>query len=305
MTIKHVVISGGGPSALISYGIYKTLCKSKYLNIDNIESFYGASSGGILSVILMLNIEFDVLDDYLLKRPWDKVFDIKENSKNYDLIYYLTEKGIDGENFLKLILEPLFTSKNIDINITLSEFYNLTKKNLYIYGANLNNGNKITEVEISHTTYPDMSLLKALTITSSVPFIFKPVIYDDMCLVDGGLLNNFPLNNCLERNNEKEIFAIKTKSNSCELNITDKTDFLDYLKIILKKTHNTITKKNNKIKNMIICYKSDLTNLEKWYDCLIENNIRIQLIKEGIMYAKNYLHNINYYEVVDSINSTK
>ena len=103
MTIKHIVFCGGGTTALISYGVFKHLHDTNYLNIDNIESFYVTSSGAILSTMLILNLPFDVLDDYIVKRPWDKVFNLNHKNKNnekYDIISYLTHKGIDGKIFI-------------------------------------------------------------------------------------------------------------------------------------------------------------------------------------------------------------
>jgi predicted acylesterase/phospholipase RssA len=304
MTIKHIVFCGGGPTALISYGVFKHLHDKKYLNIENIESFYGTSSGAILSTILIINLHFDVLDDYIVKRPWDKVFNFNNNSENYDLISYLTNKGINGKQFLIKFLEPLMTSKNIDIDITLIDFYKLTKKKLYIYGCEINLTKYIKTMEISYETFPEMKLIDALTITSAVPFVFKPIMYKNMCFVDGGLINNFPLNNCLERNKETEIISVKHKNHTPNVNVTEDTNFIDYIKIILKKTNNTLTKKNEKINNIIECETTLITNIDKWYDCLINNNIKIELIKQGEENAKVYLSNINY-EVVDSINSIK
>ena len=33
----------------------------------------------------------------------------------------------------------------------------------------------------------------------NVPFIFKPFYLNDKCLIDGGLLNNNPIKNCIEK----------------------------------------------------------------------------------------------------------
>ena len=75
----------------------------------------------ILSVILLLKHDYNIIDDYLIKRPWDKVFDesIKMSSKNnnFDLIDYISNKGIDGKSFIIKLLEPLLSSCNINIDI--------------------------------------------------------------------------------------------------------------------------------------------------------------------------------------------
>lgn len=125
-----------------------------------------------------------------------------------------------------------------------------------------------------------------------------------MCFVDGGLINNFPINNCLERNKETEIISVKHNSNTPNLIVKEDTDFIDYIKTLLKKTNNTLSIKNYKNKNIINCETKLTTNIDKWFECLINNNIKIELIKQGEENAKVYLSDINY-EVVDSINSIK
>ena len=303
MTIKHIVISGGGPSALISYGVIKQLQKIKFLNINEIESYYGTSSGAVLITIMLLNIDFSIIDDYLIKRPWYKVFDynINNNNNKFDLIDYISNKGIDGKLFLIKILEPLLSSCNINIDITLEDFYKLTKKKLYVYGVELNKDKYLNCIEISYENYPKLKLIDALTITTAVPFVFKPYFLDNMCLVDGGVINNFPLNNCLDKidneiDNENNILAIKNSSNEENLQITEDTDILSYIKIFIKKSNNTISLKYKKIKNLIICKNSFSTNIDKWYDCLNNNEIIQKLIIDGEKYADEFIKN---YDVAD------
>jgi predicted acylesterase/phospholipase RssA len=306
MTIKHIVIGGGGPSALLCYGVFKHLNKNKFLDFDNIESFYGTSSGAVLSVILILNISYEVIDDYFIKRPWGKVFNSKINissNNNLDLINFISNKGIDGKEFLIKIFEPLLSSCNIDIDITLLEFYKLTKKKLYMYGVDLNTHKYLNEVEISYETFPDLKLIDALSITTAVPFVFKPIFYNNMCLVDGGLINNFPINNCLDKSeNEEEVLAIKNSSSGNNLQITQDTDIIDYIKTFIAKSNNTLSKKHKQIKNIVLCSNTIISRIDKWYECLYDNELISDLIIEGEERGEEFIKN---YEVVDSINSNK
>ncbi len=51
MTIKHIVISGGGPPGIIAYGVYKELEKKRVLEHQRykiyLRVFYGS---GIISI---------------------------------------------------------------------------------------------------------------------------------------------------------------------------------------------------------------------------------------------------------------
>jgi hypothetical protein len=60
-----------------------------------------------------------MLDDYLIKRPWDKVFNIKP----INILNLWTEKGIFDSNIIKEILTPLLTVNGLSELITMKEFY--------------------------------------------------------------------------------------------------------------------------------------------------------------------------------------
>ena len=55
MTIKHLVISGGGPIGISFFGAIQHLCNNNFLNIEEVESYYATSIGTFMSVILCLN----------------------------------------------------------------------------------------------------------------------------------------------------------------------------------------------------------------------------------------------------------
>ena len=75
--IKHLVINGGGPTAFISYGVIRHLCQQEYLDMNSIQSIYATSSGAVIAALVSLKYDWNVLDDYIIKRPWDQVFQLQ------------------------------------------------------------------------------------------------------------------------------------------------------------------------------------------------------------------------------------
>ena len=73
MVIKHIVICGGGPTGLLSYGAAKHLAEQGFWSHDNIETIYGTSIGALIGAMLCLKHDWSTLDDYIIKRPWEKV----------------------------------------------------------------------------------------------------------------------------------------------------------------------------------------------------------------------------------------
>ena len=58
MTIKHLVLVGGGPNVFIHYGILKTLSQKDYIDVKSIESIHATSCGSIAGLILLLSNTF-------------------------------------------------------------------------------------------------------------------------------------------------------------------------------------------------------------------------------------------------------
>ena len=54
MPIKHIVISGGGPTGLLSYGAIRYLAKEHFWNLLDISSIYGCSIGAYIAIIISL-----------------------------------------------------------------------------------------------------------------------------------------------------------------------------------------------------------------------------------------------------------
>ena len=164
MTIKHFVLCGGGPCGLAIYGALKHLNKIEYWNLKDIESMYMCSIGCFYGLIISMGLEWEWIDDFIIKRPWKKIFDPTEI--NYLKIF--NDKGILDEQYFEKILLPLFKAKNIDINITLKEYYDLTKIDMHFFATRLN---KFDKISLNHNTHPDMKVITAIYISSCVSII--------------------------------------------------------------------------------------------------------------------------------------
>ena len=79
MVLKHLVISGGGPTLIHTLGAIQHLSENNIINVNNIESIDATSAGAVIAIILCLKFSWDVVDDYILNRPWHDVFDININ----------------------------------------------------------------------------------------------------------------------------------------------------------------------------------------------------------------------------------
>ena len=228
--IRHIVCSGGGVTGFSFYGILKECYFRKIWKLENIETIYGTSVGSIFSIILALNYDWKTMDDYLIKRPWQNVF--KFNL--YSILDSLQQRGIFGIKTIEDIFSSLFLGKDIPINVTMKEFYDITKIEIHIFTTDIMN---FKLVDISYKTHPDWRVIDAVYSSCSIPIIFSPLIKDNNCYCDGGLLLNYPLDKCIENGaNPSEIIGLRSDMTITNVDVmNENSSLLDYVIVILKK----------------------------------------------------------------------
>jgi predicted acylesterase/phospholipase RssA len=297
MVIKHIVLSGGGSGGYAIYGALKYLSKENFWNINDIESIYATSIGAMLGIFIALKYDWDSLDDYLIKRPWDKIINIKPD----DIIDAWTEKGIFKEDVIQKMINPLLLAKELSETITILEFYEFTKVDLHIFTTNISES-VLKEVDMNYKTHPNLELYKAIAMSCAVPILFSPIYYDNNYYIDGGLLNNFPLQTCLNhRYNKNEIMAIRINSKNINNYIDiSNSNLITYTIGLIEGMRRYITKEYmiNDISNIILC-KIENNSMTTWKDGLTNPEIRKSLINIGINDAKEFLKEMDLPEGIN------
>lgn len=284
MTIKHLVISGGGPIMIQILSAIQELEKKEYLNMDNIESIYGTSAGAVVGIMISLKFDWETLNDYIIKRPWQDVFPLKVQN----ILDAYSKKGIFDIKTVEKCFKPLFDAKDISLDINMKDFYDLTKIDLHIFSFEVN---EYKVVEISYKTHPDLKVLQAVQMTCALPVLVSPVCIDDKCYMDGGVGCNYPLSFCIDAGNEpNEILGFKNKYSDEKTYINSESTLLDYILRFLFKAIFNIT--NNYIqpiiKNEVICDTTYLT-FDIFKSALTNIDVRRELFEKGKQTAHNFL----------------
>jgi NTE family protein len=179
--ITNLVLSGGGIRGIAHIGAIKYLEENKIM--DNIKVIAGTSIGGIVAGLTAIGYSADDLMNFI------ELFDINK-IKSFCPEQFLNSFGLDDGQKLIVVLEKMFETKNISINITFKELFDLKKIKLILTGVCLNN--KQTYY-FSYLTEPEMPIILAMRITSSLPCWFVPVKYNNMLFIDGGCIDNYPI----------------------------------------------------------------------------------------------------------------
>ena len=285
MTIKHLVISGGGPILIQLLGVIQNLEKNNFINLENIESIYGTSAGALIGILICLKFDWETINDYIIKRPWHDVFSIKVEN----IFDAYTKKGVFDIKIIEKCFKPLLDAKDIPMDINLEDFFNLTKIELHMFSFEIN---KYKLEDISYLTHPKLNLLTAVQMTCGLPILITPVCIDNGCYIDGGMACNYPLSYCINSGKESdEILGFKNKYNNIKKkNITNESSILDFILSFLFKAICSISINDlqPKIKNEICCEANYLT-IELLQNALSNIEIRRDLFKNGINTAENFL----------------
>jgi predicted acylesterase/phospholipase RssA len=287
MTIKNLVISGGGPIMVQVLGAIQYLEKNKFVDIKDIESIYGTSAGAIVGILICLKYDWETINDYIIKRPWHDVFSIKVQN----IFDAYTKKGIFDNKIIEKCFRPLFDAKDISMDITLEEFYKFSNIELHLFSFEIN---EYKVQDISYITHPTLPLLTAIQMTCALPVLLTPVCIDNKCYIDGGMSSNYPLIYCIESGkNPDEILGFKNKYNDNKSYVNNESTLLDFLINFLFKAVFSLNTDNTQpsIKHEVIC-NADFMTLNILRTALSDIDVRKDLFNNGIETATNFLSNL-------------
>ena len=291
MTIKHLVIGGGGPFGLSALGALKYLHEKEFWNIINIKSIYATSIGALVAVYISLKYDYDYIVEYLVKRPWEKIF---EEIGVQNILELYNHKGlVNAHSMLLKKYSILFEAKDLSPNITMKEFYEYCGIEFNFITCDANN---FTRIILSHKTHPDLELMTALCMTSAFPVIFTPVVIDNKCYIDGGIFSNYAVNICLHETGceKEEILGIK-KYQSSNINdnpITSESNIIDFLDKIVLNIFNRINDELvlEKIPYEVVCNMGIFTTYDSWAQVPFSSEHRNNLIEYGKNSAEEVIH---------------
>jgi len=178
---KVLVLSGGGIKGLDYIGVFKALEELKYL--DNLNIFAGSSVGALMLALLTIGYNPDEMYEFIKKFNLDKI-------KSIDIVNFLKCFGLDDGIKIEHVLKRLIKAKGYNEEITLLELYKLTKKKLIFTTVCINT---LDVIYLSHENYQDLQLYKAIRMSISIPWFYTPVEYKNKLYIDGGCVDNYPI----------------------------------------------------------------------------------------------------------------
>ena len=279
MTIKHLVLSGGGYKGLQTLGALKHLENINFYNIDDIETIHCVSAGSVISLFLYLKINLKDVIHYAIHRPWEKLFTVEMKT----ILNLYNKKGLFNIDIFFKLYEVFFKNNNIDKNITLKQLYEISNIELHIYAVNYS---KFELEDFSYITQPDLKVIDAIYMSSTLPFIFEPLKYNNSYYIDGGIKCYYPLEHALKSDISKnEILGIRINDTNFKNYIKDDDNVVSYGFDIINKLIKQNINYEKKIKNQIVIF-SKKSNSDECSDIINDPKKREEYILEGEKFAK-------------------
>lgn len=289
MTIKHLVVPGGGPMGIQAIGALQHLEKSGFWNINDIKTIYATSAGSIISLLLALKFDWESINDYIILRPWHETYNVNISQ----IFEAYSKKGIFDKSVMEIFYKPFFETRDLSLDMTMREFYEYSGIELHFFSLELNS---FEIVDINYKTFPDIPVLQSVHMSCAVPMIIAPVCFDGKCFVDGGIISNYPIKYCIENEkNVDEIFGIQNIYEKKENNIVNnQSTMLDYVIHFISRLVNNASVNSNCTSNIPyeLKYDAALMSLDNMKETLYSCEIRKNLIDKGLKAGEEFLSNL-------------
>ena len=175
------------------FGAYKALHDSfpKLYNmtlsefLSTIEGFAGTSIGALMSLILMLNLGPERVDELVTPH----MACMRSIVPLPDITMLLSRYGLDNGDALRKMITTCLRAGGICDTATFEDVRRLLKCRYVCVATNLSTREPFY---FSADTTPHMAIADAIFMSMCVPFVWTPLKYNDTYFVDGCLSNSVP-----------------------------------------------------------------------------------------------------------------
>ena len=244
-----VVLGGGGAKGSAHISVLREIEKAGI----PIDIVVGTSMGAIIGGLYSCGYTTEYLDSIFRTQDWMSLFVDKDNEAELSYLARQRQAGYifsinlsgDGGIRQKMLSTGLIKGKNI-----VKMFHRFTQ----VYPDSIN---FLTDLPITFACvtenlrsgteyiYTQGNLDNAIRSSMSIPGVFKPIEKDSMLLVDGGILNNYPVD--VARNLGADIVIGSRVSEGVPSEINSMIDIINQVTFLSSTTKDSLNRANTDI----------------------------------------------------------
>jgi NTE family protein len=165
----RIAFSGSGFKVPAHVGALQAICDAGYAPVE----LAGTSGGSICAALVACGMSLADMKTLALTYDWSDML-------SFSALAALRLRGFcDGDNLMAWLVEH-----------TGGKTFGQTDIELKAVASNVANE---APYDFSRVTTPDVSVATAVRASTSIPFVFEPVVVGDALLADGGMVNNIPV----------------------------------------------------------------------------------------------------------------
>lgn len=234
LRIKNIVFSAGSMGGLTYIGAWKAL-EEKGLT-TGIINYSGCSIGAIIAMLTSIGYCSNELHQLALGLRY---YDISE----FQVLRTFENLGLETGNEIERLLRELLFFKTGYHDITFKMHHTITGRDLWVNASCVEND---TAYYFSRSRSPDMSIIKAVRMSISLPVIMVPVKYNGLTFIDGGFHDPCPAG-MFDRANTL-ILRVK---NTYQTSDTVDAAFIQYLGMIIRSIYRRLNNRNLEEYNIV------------------------------------------------------
>lgn len=271
-----LVLSGGAVRGFGLLGAIQYIQDRDWLK--NIHKYIGTSIGSLLGYLLCIGYTPTEIMVFMCQKG------LFEKISNVDVMMMIQGGGALSFSIIQEMIEKM-TIQKIKKYITFEELYTRFNKQLIVCVYNQTTN---TTEYISKDTQPNMNCITAIRMSCSLPFLFQSFLYDDCQYIDGGIANNFPINQVLP------------EDTAIGIHLTAQVVPIDDHNNILKRIYSTLLIPIQRIEELIIKENHDKNitivdiKLESFKSLHfnLTNTDKFDMFSTGYQSIKNHFTNI-------------
>lgn len=270
---RYLVLSGGSVQGIAHLGAIKQLIDNGLLDLTKLKGLAGTSCGSIFGMLIVLGFTIDEIWDFVYRLDIRKLV-------NPNFMLLLENLGIDHGNIIHNLLEEILTAKTKISNINFEQLYQITKIRFVVVGTCLTTKSVIF---YDYINTPKFEVSKAIRISISMPGFFVPVTIEGKQYIDGGIMNNYPIN-VFQDKLEETIGILISHNYDTHCQFLDQyimAIFNLYMYLVYEKDIDTYMKNTIRVK----C-SSNITTV---FNFNIDNQTKIEIYQSGIRACKEFI----------------